>query len=114
MEVEKAVSAAANLDTVVLTAKVGVAAAALKGAYDAASHLPDALKAGAAVALVAGAVALTARLAQRGAQQAAAPAAPAAVEQQQEAAEGSGGVGVGVGEAGVGAAEREEAGVRSG
>lgn len=107
MEVEKAVSAAANLDTVVLTAKVGVAAAALKAGYDGLSHLPDALKLVAGAAVVGLALALAARLA-RGGQQAA-PAPAMAAEQQEAAGSGSGG-----GEAGAGAVEREKASVGGG
>ncbi len=71
---EKAVSAAVNLDSVVLTAKLGVAAAAVKATYDGLSHLPDALKLLAGAAVVSGALALALRLARAG--QAAAAAAP--------------------------------------
>lgn len=127
MEVEKAVSAAANLDTVVLTAKLGVAAAAVKATYDGLSHLPDALKALAGAAVAAAGVALALRLA-RGSQQAAPAGAPtpvapaeaadaaATAQQQQQEAEGSGegaAAAVGSGSAAAVAIEREEPGVRS-
>lgn len=85
---EKAVSVAANLDSVVLTAKLGVAAAVVKSAYDGLSHLPDVLKVLAAAAVVGAAVALALRLA-LGSQQAAPEPGPAAVDEQQEAGSGS-------------------------
>lgn len=87
MEMEKAMSAAANLDSVVLTAKLGVAAAAVKATYDGLSHLPDALKLLAGAAVVSGALALVLRLARAG--QAAAPAAPAAPTAAAEAGAGT-------------------------
>ncbi|KAI7842425.1 hypothetical protein COHA_004064 [Chlorella ohadii] len=134
MEMEKAVSAAANLDSVVLTAKLGVAAAAVKATYDGLSHLPDALKLLAGAAVVSGALALALRLARAGqAAAAAAPAAPAAAaeaeaavaaqqqeQEHQEQEAGSSGVGAAaatndadLASSVEAAAERAEANVRS-